>query len=150
MNTQLAQLARKFPKSLVKKAPQGKFGDYVAHSTVTEKLLSVLGPFSFEVRDVIRGHVDEMKTAKRTYPARENGVVGVLATLSVTVDGKEVKITEVGTEDTPAMHHDGDNLKNATSDAMKRCAMRLGVALHLWSGDDYILDQSLKAKEEQA
>lgn len=142
--TQLAQLARPFPKGLVKPAPRGKYGDYIPHATITERLLEVVGPFDFQVRDVIRGAAPKVG---EKFAARENAIVGVLATMTVTIDGETISITEVGTEDSPAMHHDGENLKNATSDAIKRCAMRLGIGLHLWSGDDYYLDRALAKRE---
>ena len=141
---QLIALAQPFPPKLIKKPAPGKHGDYVKHSTINERLLHELGGFSFEVVEVIRGLAPEMKTEKNTYAARDNAVVGVLGRLTVTVDGVERIITEVGSEDNPAMSHDGDNLKNAASDALKRCAMRLGVGLHLWSGDAYYLDTQLK------
>ena len=39
--------------------------------------------------------------------------------------------------------------KNATSDAFKRCWMRLGLGLHLWSGSSYFLDRQLAKSEPQ-
>ena len=143
---QLIALAKPFPAALVKAPAPGKYGSYVGHSTVNERILHELGPFSFEVADVIRGEAPEMVTrgdTPKTYPAREGAVVGALCRMTVQVDGREVVVTEVGSEDNPAMHHDGENLKNAASDGFKRCAMRLGVGLHLWSQQDYYLDKQL-------
>ena len=142
--SQLRELAKPFHGKYVQPAPQGKYGEFVSHSTINERLLQALGPFSLEVVQIVRGHAEEIKTAKRTYPARENAVVGVVARLTATVDGKEVRIEEVGAEDSPAMKGDGDNLKTSLSDALKRCAMRLGLGLHLWSGDLYFLDRALE------
>jgi len=129
----------------VKEAPAGKFGDYVPHSTVTERLLSIVGPFSFGVDEPVRGYAEAVigKDGTKDSPAfaaRDNAIVGCLATLSVVVDGRQVYITEVGDVDKPAMANDATNLKNAASDAIKRCAMRLGLGLHLWSQEDYFLD----------
>jgi hypothetical protein len=59
---QLRELATPFPPSLVHKAPQGKYGSYVEHSTYTERLLSIVGPYSTEVREILR---------VRTAPSRE-------------------------------------------------------------------------------
>jgi len=148
---QLQQLAEPFPMVLVKEAPQGKFGDYVPHSTVTERLLSIVGPFTFEVIDVVRGEApmivgntsDGYSVDNPKYPSRQDAVVGCLATMTIMVDGREVRITEVGDVDEPAMNHDGANLKNAASDAIKRCAMRVGLGLHLWSQDKYFLDKQI-------
>jgi hypothetical protein len=142
--TQLQQLSEPFRGSLVKQAPQGKHGSYVAHSTVTERLLSIVGPYSLHVEQLIRGYAPEVKGKNQTWMQRTDAVVGVVATLTVTIDGREVSVSEVGTEDQPAMHTDAENAKNALSDAMKRCAMRLGLGLHLWSQNDYFLEAQLK------
>ena len=133
MSGQLYELARPFPQTLVKQKP-GKFAaSYVEHSVVSQRLLEVVGPYSFAVDRVV------------TNP---DGVVsGCTATLTVTVDGREVSITEVGDVEHPGPNS-GANLKNASSDALKRCAMRLGVGLHLWAQDNYYLDKAL-AKREQ-
>jgi hypothetical protein len=40
-------------------------------------------------------------------------------------------------------------LKNAASDAIKRCAMRLGVGLSLWSQENYYLDKALAKRMPQ-
>lgn len=145
--SQLHELSKPFSGKYVQKAPQGKHGDYVAHPTINERLLQVVGPFSFEVVDVIRGYAAEIKTSRNTFAARENAVVGVVARLTVTIDGRTVSVDEVGAEDNPAMKGDGDNLKASLSDALKRCAMRLGLGLHLWSGDLYFLDRALERDE---
>lgn len=144
---QLTELAKPFKSALVKKAPQGKYGSYVSHSTVNEKLLAVVGPFDFEVVEAIRGYAPEVKGQNQTWPARDQAIVGCLARLTVTVDGRVTVVQEVGTEDTPAMHNDAENLKNAASDAFKRAAMRLGVGLHLWSQQDFFLHAYLTSRE---
>ena len=146
---QLYQLSRPFPLSLIKEAPAGRFGDYVPHSTVTERLLSIVGPFDFQVMEVIRGYAPAVigKDGTKELPsfvARDNAIVGCLATMGVTIDGQKVWITEVGDVDEPSMNNDGTNLKYAASDAIKRCAMRFGLGLHLWSQDKYFLDKQLE------
>jgi hypothetical protein len=80
--TQLSELARKFPASLIKEKP-GKFAaSYVEHGVIVQRLLEVVGPFSFTV--------DKMIT-------NPDGLVsGCLATLTVVIDGETVAITEVG------------------------------------------------------
>ena len=65
--------------------------------------------------------------------------------LEVMVDGDCVTITEVGDVEHPGTNN-ASNLKNAASDALKRCAMRLGVGLHLWSQDNYYLDKALEKR----
>lgn len=145
--SQLRELAEPFKGRWVKKAPQGKFGSYVAHSTVNERLLQVVGPFTFEVTDLIRGWADEVvlnrnTDRERVFPARE-AVVGCVARLDVEVDGRRVSVSEVGDVEGAAAQSDGANAKEAASDAFKRCAMRLGLGLHLWSQDDYFLHKVL-------
>ena len=140
----LRQLATPFPKGLVRKPPKGKYGEYVKHSDVTQRLLSIVGLHDFKVVEVIRGPVEELVTLKHTYPARPDAIVACIGELTITdSDGRRFTVSEVGTEDTPVMHHDGDNLKNCASDAYKRCAMRFGVGLHLWSDDSYFLDAQI-------
>jgi hypothetical protein len=126
--SQLAELARKFPDTLIKQKP-GKFAaDYVEHGVIVQRLLEVVGPFSFAVTTLITNNA---------------GVVsGCTATLTVEVDGRQVVITEVGDVERPS-ENNASNAKSASSDALKRCAMRLGLGLHLWTGDAYYLDRSL-------
>jgi hypothetical protein len=147
--TDLRSLAEPFPAKLVKAPPQGKYGSYVSHSTVNERALSIVGPFSFEIIEVIRGHAHEViikkgKPDERVFPARE-AIVGCLARLTVTIDGRETVITEAGDVEGAAAQEDGANLKEASSDAFKRCWMRTGLGLHLWSQSDYFLAKQLDA-----
>jgi hypothetical protein len=58
----------------------------------------------------------------------------------VTIDGHTV------TGDCEQPHNwdtDGARLKDAMSDAYKRCAMRLGVGLHLWAQDAFYLGEKM-------
>lgn len=141
MSEQLRLLAKPFAGHLVHTNPSGG-GQYVSHSAVNEKLLAVTGPFSWECVEIVRGHVAEIKPnpqgqsrrAKEGRPALENAVVGYIGRLTCRVDGQVVSIEEVGDcEDPHNWPHDGARLKDAMSDSLKRCAMRLGVGLHMWS-----------------
>jgi hypothetical protein len=70
--------------------------------------------------------------------------------MTVTVDGTRVSVVEAGECDNPQNKKtNGDRLKNAASDAFKRCAMRLGCGLHLWS-DDFFLYGVLQKRDENA
>ena len=149
--SQLADLARPFPDVLIHENPAGG-GSYVKHATVVQRLLAAVGPFSFEIRDVIRGDVRAIppnpdansRRGKEGSPALTNAIVGAICSLSVTVDGHDVVIAEVG--DCEAPHnwpHDGARLKDAASDALKRAAARIGCGLHLWAQDEYTLDRVL-------
>lgn len=145
---ELRQLAEPFPKKLVKSPPAGKYGSYVSHSTVNERALSIVGPFSFDVVEVIRGWCapvtqNKGKSNEHKFPSRADAVVGCLGRLSVEIDGRLVSVTEVGDVEGAAAQEDGANLKEASSDAFKRCWMRLGLGLHLWSQGDYFLASQL-------
>jgi hypothetical protein len=132
MSEQLYELSRPFPDRLVKQKP-GKFAaSYVEHSVVVQRLLEVVGPFTFRVDELIRD---------------ADGVVcGCLASLEVVIDGAPVVIREVGDVEHPQTGNAGGNAKAAASDAIKRCAARLGVGLHLWSQDLYYLNTALEKR----
>lgn len=130
---QLTRLARPVPAKYVKQPPKGKYGSYVEHSAINQILLAVCGPFDFRVEQVIM--------------SPEGLVEGVTASLTVTVDGWPVTITEVGDCEQPTnWKTQGARMKDAASDALKRCAMRLGLGLHLWAQADYFLYEQLSAK----
>jgi hypothetical protein len=147
----LVELARPFPESYIER----KDGiDYVAHHIVTQRLLSVVGPFDFQLVRVIRGDVEAVapdpkgrsRRARAGTPALQNVAVGGVWRLTCQIDGRRVQIEEVG--DVGDVHnwpHDGARLKDAASDALKRCAMRLGLGLHLWAQEHYFLDRQLRA-----
>ena len=129
---QLEALAKPIARRFIKEAPAGKHGSYVSHDVIVQKALAVVGPHSFEVVELIRGWTDEVvinrgKPTERIYPARE-GVVGVLGRLTVLLDDRTVSIQEVGDAEGAAAQSDGQNAKEAASDAYKRCWMRLGSA----------------------
>lgn len=130
--SQLSELARKFPDSLVKEKPGKWAASYVEHGVIVQRLLEVVGPFSYTVDKPIT-NVDGL-------------VSGCLATLTLRIDGELVSITEVGDVER-VTENNASNLKSAASDALKRCAMRTGLGLHLWTGDAYYLDRSLSKEK---
>ena len=144
--SQLYELSRVFPDKFIHKNPTG-FGDYIQHSVIRQRLLSVVGAYSQEVKHIIR----ETLTDKQ---GKEMEVVtGVILALTVEIDGELVTVEEAGDVEQPFnWRTDGARLKDAVSDAVKRCAMALGVGLHLWSQFDgqseYFLDEQLKKDGE--
>lgn len=131
-SSQLRELARPFPSSQVKKKPGQGGGDYVEHNTVTERLLWNVGPFDQHVTQIIRDG------------GEQGPIVAVILRLTVTVDGRQTVIEECGEVEHPGnWKHDGQRLKVAVSDGIKRCAMRFGCGLHLWSQNGYFLPQAL-------
>ena len=140
----LKELAKPFA-GLVKGAAPGKFGDYVEHSAVTQRLLLHCGPYD---QTVIREIYDEHKEYGKT-------LTGVVLELKLKIDGELVTIQESGSVDKPykvtnrktgERMNNGERLKLAISDAHKRCAMRVGLGLHLWAQDDYFLYDQLEVK----
>jgi hypothetical protein len=151
----LTELARRFPHGFIERKDGN---DYVAHHIVNQRLLTVVGPFDFELVEVIRGEVAAVppdpsgrsRRARAGTPALHDAVVGGVWRLTCSIDGHRVRIEEVG--DVGDVHnwpHDGARLKDAASDALKRCAMRLGLGLHLWAQEHYFLDHQLRALDER-
>mgnify|MGYP003118388985 FL=1 len=115
------KLTANFPKSVVKKAPQGKFGDYVPHHIYTKRLVDVVGGKYNFTYDIIRD--------------KDNAVVGAKCTLDI--DGLGT-VQEVGDVDRHALARnltESEILKLAVSDGIKRCCMRFGIGLELWTGE---------------
>tara|TARA_B100000686_G_C16534985_1_gene834320 strand:+ start:84 stop:506 length:423 start_codon:yes stop_codon:yes gene_type:complete len=130
---QLEQLAQRFPDKFIHDNPSG-FGDYIQHSVIRQRLLSVLGAYSTKIVETIYD---------------EGGIVtGVVLELTCEIDGQKISIQEAGDVEKPTnWKTNGARMKDAMSDAIKRCAMALGVGLHLWSQmgdqDEYFLDKQL-------
>jgi hypothetical protein len=139
---QLLELSKVFPDKFIHKNPTG-FGDYIQHSVIRQRLLSVLGAYSQEVKHIIREKITDKQGVEREV------VTGVVLALTVEIDGNLVTIEEVGDVEQPFnWKTDGARMKDAVSDAVKRCSMALGVGLHLWSQFDgeseYFLDKQLE------
>ena len=117
------------------KSNEGKFGNYIPHSVITQRLLEVCGPYTWEVVELIRQEKD-------------GKVVGCFGKLTVEIDQKIVTITSIGDVEHD-QGSDGINAKHAESDAFKRCAMKTGLGLHLWAGDEYYLDKKLNDDKSQ-
>ena len=146
----MKELAEPFPKRLIHTNPSGG-GSYVKHHVVCQRLILALGyPPNFEQVKVHYGNVDGFTTNNgKVFPDLENVIVGVTCRMSVEIDGREVSVEDTGDCEQP--HNwktDGARLKDAMSDAYKRCAARLGVGLHLWSQDEFFLYDALPSGEE--
>ena len=140
---QLYELSRIFPEEFVHPAPAGKFGDYIQHSVIRQRLLSVVGPYSQEVKQVFK------EVLKDKQGQQVEVVTGVVLALTVEIDGSLVTVEEAGECEQPFnWRTDGSRMKDAVSDAVKRCAMAFGVGLHLWAQFDgtseYFLDKQLE------
>lgn len=157
MSTDLIDRLKPFPRRLIHENPSGG-GQYVRHSVVVQRLLDLFGSFDFEVVTVLYGDVDALEPnpngkserAKRGAPELVHVAVGAVCRLRVEIDGKSVSIEDVGDCESPHnWPHDGARLKDATSDAIKRCAARLGVGIHLWAGGEAYLYEQLRAAQTE-
>lgn len=120
MNNPLIELAKPYPSKFVK--DDGRGNSYVPHHIVTQRLIQIFGaPPRIEV---LREIYDEGK------------LTGVI--MRMTVPGFD-PVEEAGEADNPQSKTNGARAKDACSDAVKRCAMRLGNGLGLWSQNDYFL-----------
>lgn len=153
----LAKLVHPFPERMVNRNPSGG-GTYVTHSVVEQRLLDVLGTApKTELVELLRGHVPgkapnpqgTSARAKAGTPELNGAVVGVVLRMTAVVDGQTVVVEEVGDCEEPHnWPHDGARAKDAFSDAYKRCAMRLGVGLHLWAQEHFYLADKLAKRRE--
>jgi len=139
---QLFELSRTFPEKFIHKNPTG-FGDYIQHSVIRQRLLSVVGPYSQEVKHIIRETLTDKQGKDKEV------ITGVVLALTVEIDGEVVTVEEAGDVEQPFnWKTDGARMKDAISDAVKRCAMAMGVGLHLWAQFDgqseYFLDKQLE------
>ena len=67
-----------------------------------------------------------------------------------TVDGKEVSVAGIGTDQNNKGKDDGDIIKEMESDALKRAASKVGVGLHLWAQKQYFLSAQLATEHSVA
>jgi len=154
MTTDLYSLSIPFPQRMVHENPSGG-GSYVRHSGYTQRLLLHVGPYDFELVQIIRGWVagkapnpnGSSKRAKEGTPDLDDAVVGVVMRLRCQIDGRTVVVEEAGDCESPHnWPHDGARLKDAMSDALKRCCMRIGLGLHLYAQDEYVLRSKLEER----
>ena len=129
--TSNVDLLSPFPQEIVRKAPAGKFGDYVPHAHYVERLRDSGVKYTWVCEPVYGTHNGEKR------------IVGAKGT--ITIDGMgsydgfgDVDTFKLGN----AKFNDGTNLKDAESDAFKRACMRFGLGVELWSGS--------KQSEEEA
>lgn len=117
------KLLSPFPQELVKKAPAGKFGDYVPHANYVERLRDSGVTYSWSCEPVYGTHNGEKR------------IVGAKGTITIEGMGSYDGFGDVDTFKLGnAKFNDGNNLKDAESDAFKRACMRFGLGVELWSG----------------
>lgn len=146
----LYELSRPFPRRLIRQKPGSSGGNYVPHYVVTQALLAIVGPFDWELVQILRG--DSSGITKGELVEAANVIVGAVYRLTANVDTGVVRVEEVGSvENAYQVRDDGERLKRASSDALKRAAMRLGLGVQLWckTPDELFLSRVL-ADDESA
>lgn len=147
--SQLRDLATPLPPKFIGKNDRGM--DAADHTVITQRLLQVVGPHSMHVTEVLRSEAPTITTRNNKEFPGGMMVTGAVVRLTCTVDGREVSVEEAGGCEQAALKDgDGERLKHAVSDAIKRCAMRLGLGLHIWAQDKYFLDSQLDADAAKA
>ena len=131
MNEQLKRIAQPVAGKFVKQ--KGRFS-YAEHSVITQYLLAAVGPYDFQLVQVISdGDI----------------ITGAVCSLTCSIDGKHVTVQEAGDVEHPKNKPtNGARLKDAMSDAIKRCAMRLGLGLSLWAQENYFLPKALEVSDD--
>ena len=133
------KLLSPFSSDLVRKAPAGKFGDYVPHATYVERLRDSGVTYSWHCEPVY-GRVDGVKR-----------IVGAKGTITIEGMGSYDGFGDVDTfKLTNDKFNDGSNLKDAESDAFKRACMRFGLGIELWSGSTQTEEEASAAKGRAA
>jgi hypothetical protein len=129
--TNNVDLLSPFPKELVKKAPAGKFGDYVPHANYVERLRDSGVKYSWTCEPVYGLHNGEKR------------IVGAKGTITIENMGSYDGFGDVDTfKLSNAKFNDGSNLKDAESDAFKRACMRFGLGVELWTGSKQTEEES--------
>ena len=123
----LQELSKPFPQKYIHKNPTG-FGEYIQHSVIRQRLLSVLGPFEQKIIQVFKEEMTDKQGKTKTV------TTGVVLEMTFNIAGREVSVQEIGDVEQPFnWKTEGARMKDAVSDAVKRCAMAIGCGLHLWA-----------------
>ena len=130
---QLIRLARKFPEQLISQIKKGTHTeDYVNHSVISQRLLQICGAYDWDTEVIYS----------------ENVPVAIKGTLALEIDGQEVMVSGIGSDQGNQNKNIGDKLKEMESDALKRAASKVGCGLHLWAQNQYFLYTQLKEEFE--
>ena len=126
-----------FPQELVRKAPAGKFGDYVPHAHYVERLRDSGVKYTWICEPVYGTHNGEKR------------IVGAKGTITIEDMGSYDGFGDVDTfKLSNSKFNDGSNLKDAESDAFKRACMRFGLGVELWSGSKQSEEEATAAEPE--
>lgn len=122
--TTITKLSEEFDRAVIRMKPgsaKRPAMPYVSHGSVTKRLNNVCPGWSSRVVET------------HSYLNGNGVLVCAAVLLELTIPGVGSR-QEYGTANQP--RNFGDDAKNAASDALKRCAMRFGVAIDLWESAD--------------
>ena len=127
----LYELSRAIPAKYARQKPGSTGGTYFPHYVINQVILATVGPFGWDLVEILRGDSEGQRSGKPVQVT--NVIVGAEYRMTVTIDGHPIAVSEPGAvENAYLVANDGERLKRASSDALKRCAMRLGVGIQLW------------------
>ena len=115
----LLKLSKPFNPRFIEKKGGSFSADYVSHSTVNEFLLGILGPFDWQLVQVLH--------------EPDGAISGVVYRLSVEIDGRMVHVEEVGSIQQGGNKNNGDRMKDAVSDSLKRWGLTLSSKHSTWT-----------------
>lgn len=152
----LRWLVKPFPPHLIDRVSKGGQGtnDVVPHHVVTQRLLEIVGAYRFTLVPGSQEHDDlpalppdpaaRSARARAGSPAIPHCLTGAAYRLEFEMEpGKLFVAEEYGDcGDAYNWAHNGERGKQIASDAIKRCGMRAGIALHAWAQKHYYLHES--------
>lgn len=131
---QLMDLAKRLPEKWIQEKGTGFSAKYCSHGDIQQALLAKVGPSS-------------QRIVEKIYNNEGNVIEGVILEMQFIIDLEPVVIQEIG-ETERDTGNNALNLKNSVSDAVKRCAMRVGLGLELWT-ENFALDKALQKRAEE-
>ena len=90
----LQELAKPFPQKYIHNNPTG-FGEYIQHSVIRQRLLSVLGPYEQRVIQVFKEEMTDKQGKTKTV------TTGVVLEMTFNIGGRDVSVQEVGDVEQP-------------------------------------------------
>jgi hypothetical protein len=131
---QLMDLAKRLPEKWIQEKGTGFSAKYCSHGDIQQALLAKVGPSS-------------QRIVEKIYNSEGTVIEGVILEMQFIIDLEPVVIQEIG-ETERDTGNNALNLKNSVSDGIKRCAMRVGLGLELWT-ENYALDKALQKRAEE-
>ena len=82
------------PQKYIHKNPTG-FGEYIQHSVIRQRLLSVLGPFEQKIVQILKEEMTDKQGKTKTV------TTGVVLEMTFNIAGRNVSVQEIGDVEQP-------------------------------------------------